>query len=337
MIPYLETLSRHWLPVCKTRDIGKKPVALRILGESIVAFRGENGSIGVLRDRCPHRNVPLSAGKVSGSCIQCPYHGWTFDAQGLCRSIPGMPEDVKTPEYRATAYETKERAGLVWIKIKPASENETAWELPPHMENASYDTRIWTVTARCSMMNALENFLDGTHTHFVHAGIVRSDTERKKVMAEISPGKDTVTITYRNEDSQNGIISRLFEPKRESSRATFSLPCTATLEYNDDKGPYFSVSAFMVPEDAERLKIFACISHRTGIIPGKLKHLLIHPFFRTVLQQDIKILEAQQASIKRFGGESFIITTQDLIRPYLHKLLVGAEITDGARETCLFL
>ena len=79
--------ENYWYPIVTTRDVKRKPRAVRLLGRDIVLFR-DGGKLFALEDRCPHRGVKLSAGKCeyagSGS-ISCPYHGWTSTApRGSC-------------------------------------------------------------------------------------------------------------------------------------------------------------------------------------------------------------------------------------------------------------
>lgn len=54
----------HWYPVLWTEQVGKKPVAVTVLGENIALVR-EGEEIHALHDRCPHRGVPLSLGGAS--------------------------------------------------------------------------------------------------------------------------------------------------------------------------------------------------------------------------------------------------------------------------------
>src|SRR5579872_4418770 len=69
----------YWYPVGFSRDIGKRPRGLTILGEKIVLLR-DRGRVYALNDRCPHRGIPLSAGhQVAPGTLSCPYHGWTYD------------------------------------------------------------------------------------------------------------------------------------------------------------------------------------------------------------------------------------------------------------------
>ena len=70
-------LAGYWYVVCRARELGDAPLRRKLLGIPIVLFRGRQGDVGVLLDRCPHRNVPLSLGRVldTGN-LECPYHGW---------------------------------------------------------------------------------------------------------------------------------------------------------------------------------------------------------------------------------------------------------------------
>ena len=56
---------RFWLPVMVSSELPSAdcpPVRLRVLCEDLVAFRDSDGRIGVLDERCPHRNAASSGG-----------------------------------------------------------------------------------------------------------------------------------------------------------------------------------------------------------------------------------------------------------------------------------
>src|SRR5947207_9158661 len=70
----------YWYPALLSRHLGKKPQAIKMLGEDLVFVRGEAGRPQALFDRCAHRGMLLSAGRcLSEGTITCPYHGWTYD------------------------------------------------------------------------------------------------------------------------------------------------------------------------------------------------------------------------------------------------------------------
>ncbi len=52
-----------------------------VKGEDIVVFRGRDGKIYAMEDRCPHRQGPLSDGIIGDGKVVCPLHGHKFDLE----------------------------------------------------------------------------------------------------------------------------------------------------------------------------------------------------------------------------------------------------------------
>ena len=109
-------LPNHWFILATSGELGEAPIARTLMGTPLVLFRDRNGAAGALLDRCPHRNVPLSGGRVAADGnVECPYHGWRFDRGGVCRAIPSY---TGTPEGKArscTAYPVIEQQGFVGV------------------------------------------------------------------------------------------------------------------------------------------------------------------------------------------------------------------------------
>jgi phenylpropionate dioxygenase-like ring-hydroxylating dioxygenase large terminal subunit len=58
------SLKDYWYIAAESHEIKNKPVAMTAMGEHMVLFRAEDGTIAALEDRCSHRNMALSTGKV---------------------------------------------------------------------------------------------------------------------------------------------------------------------------------------------------------------------------------------------------------------------------------
>jgi phenylpropionate dioxygenase-like ring-hydroxylating dioxygenase large terminal subunit len=94
-----------------------------MLGEPLLIGRTRAGVAYALRDICPHRAAPLSAGALiqdaqGAEAVQCPYHGWTFRAaDGVCSSIPSLVEGqgLDAERIRVRAYPVRESQGLVFV------------------------------------------------------------------------------------------------------------------------------------------------------------------------------------------------------------------------------
>src|SRR3954451_24763081 len=117
-MPTLAQSTRAWFPVARAADVGTTPVPVGAAGQSYVVVRlRPAGEVSAFPARCPHRLVPLAAGTVGDGRLQCPYHGWRFDAEGRCVDIPSLGPDG-TPPPRAdlpTPWAVEERGGWVWI------------------------------------------------------------------------------------------------------------------------------------------------------------------------------------------------------------------------------
>lgn len=107
-----------WIRAIPQGDLARRPLGL-VLGEwPIVLFRDERGAPRALLDRCPHRGVPLSLGKVRRGRLVCCYHGWEFDGAGACCHVPSSVEPT-IPRALATSFEVKEAGGYVWVRPRP--------------------------------------------------------------------------------------------------------------------------------------------------------------------------------------------------------------------------
>src|SRR5215218_4818076 len=108
-------LGRFWYVACQSADLSHQPLARNVLGVPLVLFRDGAGKAAALLDRCPHRNVPLSLGRVvAGGRLECAYHGWQFEDGGRCTHIPGLLAG-ESRERRAPAVAVRERDGFIWV------------------------------------------------------------------------------------------------------------------------------------------------------------------------------------------------------------------------------
>ena len=112
-------------------QIGKDPVARTVLGEALVIFRGADGEAAALIDRCAHRNLALSRGKVTAEGLRCAYHGWTWGSDGHCTGIPSSCEPESCRAIRIKAYPVKEQQGFVWVWMAAAEATVPDRDPPP--------------------------------------------------------------------------------------------------------------------------------------------------------------------------------------------------------------
>lgn len=113
-------LSRRWVAVMPARALKAGAMDGRIIADQpVVIWRDAAGTVCAVRDMCPHRGVPFSAGRlVEGAReLECPYHGWRFGADGRCKAIPSMVDgqEADIDRIRVRRYPLAERQGLIWM------------------------------------------------------------------------------------------------------------------------------------------------------------------------------------------------------------------------------
>lgn len=109
-----------------------------ILGEPVLLGRTRAGQAYAVRDVCPHRAAPLSAGRLvpeagGGEAIECPYHGWRFRTDGTCSAIPSLAggQDVDVARIRVRRYPVAESQGLVFVWMGSDPRGEAQPDQPP--------------------------------------------------------------------------------------------------------------------------------------------------------------------------------------------------------------
>ncbi len=162
-------LRNSWYVAAWDREISTVPLGRLFLNEPVVLYRKEDGGVVALEDRCCHRQLPLSMGKVEGDALRCGYHGLKFDASGKCIEIPGQTSIP--PQARVRSYVVHEKYNWVWIWMGDPPKADPAlipnWWWADHPEWAF--TRPDRVRLECNYQLIADNVLDVTHLAYVHA------------------------------------------------------------------------------------------------------------------------------------------------------------------------
>lgn len=159
----------RWYIVAFADEITRDPIERTIMGIPIVLFRREDGSPAAMYGLCPHRYYPLARGRVEGDNIVCPYHGFTFHADGKCVRIPSQKSGAA---FTQPTYAIEERGPLVWIWGGDRAAADA--DLIPPYEDFGLCQPGWAyaaptyyrLEARAQLL--IDNLLDLTHLPYVH-------------------------------------------------------------------------------------------------------------------------------------------------------------------------
>ena len=175
-------LKNCWYVAASSGEVSRKPLGRILLNEPVVLYRREDGVAVALEDRCCHRRAPLSRGEVVGDALQCGYHGFTFDQNGNCIKVPGMP--VPPRNARVKSYPVVERHQWLWIWMGEAAPEDSL--IPDFHQN---DHHQW-VAARgyiplaANYLLYVDNLLDLSHVGFVHRDVIGSDDADAELVFE---------------------------------------------------------------------------------------------------------------------------------------------------------
>jgi phenylpropionate dioxygenase-like ring-hydroxylating dioxygenase large terminal subunit len=318
-------LGRFWYVACQSNDLRDKPLSRSILGVPLVLFRDGAGRARALLDRCPHRNVPLSLGRVvQGGRLECAYHGWQFDGGGQCVHVPGLLSALDR-ERRAPAAAAREQDGFVWVYPELDSEPESAPFALPLVEADS--ARVVREVETDSTLHAtIENALDVPHTAFLHRGLFRGGAQNE-ISATVRRFADRVEVQYDGEPRPSGIAGRLLSPGGGTVEHwdRFILPSIAQVEYRLGRDVHFLVTSLCTPESDFRTRMWAVVQFHTRF-PARAVARLLEPFALRIFGQDARILRAQAENIRRFAGEQYQSTDLDFLGPHIWRLLKQAEL-----------
>lgn len=149
-------------------ELKDKPLGRTLLGRPVVLFRGADGTVAALEDRCCHRALPLSNGTLEQQGLRCGYHGLLFDAAGQCLEVPGQ---AKIPgKAKVAAYHVQERDQIVWIWFGSAAQPAPDCEPPAYEVHSSgeyvFDGGVYHYDAPYQLIH--DNLLDLSHLGYVH-------------------------------------------------------------------------------------------------------------------------------------------------------------------------
>jgi vanillate O-demethylase monooxygenase subunit len=119
------SVAAGWVAVAPAAALdGADRLVVRVGDDPWVLVRLD-GEWTALRDRCPHRRVPLSAGTVvdtaDGQRLECGYHGWAFDGTGRCTAVPALGSGRVPAGMRVAAAAVEVRDGLVHLLPSPSA------------------------------------------------------------------------------------------------------------------------------------------------------------------------------------------------------------------------
>jgi phenylpropionate dioxygenase-like ring-hydroxylating dioxygenase large terminal subunit len=318
-----------------------KPGAMRremLLGEPVLLGRMRDGEAFAMRDICPHRGVPLSAGKIlAENSVECPYHGWRFRRDGVCSAIPSLVDgqDFAPEKIRVRHYPVREQDGLIWVYV--AAKNEAPAIEPPKVPAPNAIPR-WheAQTFPCDIDHAVIGLMDPAHGPYVHNHWWWNRTPRVKEKHYAPLPMGFVMTPHKPSKAAYSLLGDV------TTEITFELPSTRfEIIKGTLLGRAFTIVGLTVctPRDEEHTDVIQVFYWPNWLF-------FIRPFFMalgpTFIGDDRKIVELQREGLK-FNPNLMLIQDSDQPAIWYHRVKKawaesqesGGEFVNPMRERTL--
>jgi phenylpropionate dioxygenase-like ring-hydroxylating dioxygenase large terminal subunit len=297
---HLGILKNLWYVAGMTSDVPKAGMhSVIIMNERVVFFRDEAGNVHGLRDICPHRGIPLSYGRVVKNQIECPYHGWKFSGDGVCREIPSLcsGQDLDCTKIKVRTYPVLERQGLIWIFIGDKGTDASIAPEPPVLQALPMNVKpriVKVETFQCHIDHAVIGLMDPAHGPYIHKSWLwrseRSMIEKRKNFGPVSHGFQM----RQHKPSSNSKAYKILGGEI-TTEITFTLPSVRIEHIRVGKRSMYAFTG-LTPINDKETRIHQVMYWD---IPWLT---LIQPFLSWFtgffLQQDIDAVDLQQDGLK---------------------------------------
>jgi phenylpropionate dioxygenase-like ring-hydroxylating dioxygenase large terminal subunit len=301
-------VKNAWYVAAWASEIGRELFKRRILGEPVVLYRKSDGTPAALIDRCAHKLVPLSMGKLVGDHVQCGYHGLQYDCSGKCVHVPG--QDRIPPTAQVRSFPVAERNNAIWIWM-----GDPALADPAQIHAIrKADDPNWTVIDggyqhhQADYLNIAENLLDPAHTTYAHVSTI-GNPAASEVPVKVEQDQGHV-VAYRWTDNappppidkKNGKFEGMTD---RCQYYHYFAPCVSRVdvvtmaagqehtEQNMDKGLRAFSYKFLTPETATTTHFFWMHVRNFGIGDSALEANLVKGMNQT-FDEDNAIVGALQ-------------------------------------------
>lgn len=310
-----------WYFAAIKSDIPKSGL-LRVIiaGEPICLGRREDGTYFAMRDICPHRAAPFSAGCIKGGTVECPYHGWRFSADdGVCQEIPALTAEstVEPERIRVRTFPTSQTGHILWVWFSADKRFQGEPPIaPPTFPLVNTKPVIDDgVRLNCHVDHAVIGLMDPAHGPFVHKQWWwRSEASMHEKAKAFEPRERGFAMAAHS-PSSNSAAYKLLGGK-PVTEITFQLPGIRTEHITVGDKTVLSFTA-VTPEDADHTRIRQLFFTDHGLF--KALSPILARGAKAFLRQDADMVDLQAQGL-RFDPNLMLIEDADTQAKWYHQL-----------------
>jgi phenylpropionate dioxygenase-like ring-hydroxylating dioxygenase large terminal subunit len=323
-----EFLRDLWYFAATSRELREGQMFRReVLGEPVLMGRDKEGKAFAMRDICPHRAVPLSAGRIVESngeqTVECPYHGFRFGTgDGVCKLIPSLVEGqpYEASRIRVRHFPTHEANGIVllYIAADPRCSQAPPPPSPFGLDNFTEPKFVVERIFAASMDNAVVGLMDPAHVPYVHnQWWWRPPSTGKKLKQKLFEPRERGWAIARHAPSGNSLAYRMLFGGEVTTEIAFMLPGFRWEVVQNAHARLFTLTC-LTPENETSTRITQVSYWSNAFLLDVMKPILI-PAAREFLDQDGRMVDLQNEGLK-YTPSMLMIDDIDVQAKWYHRL-----------------
>lgn len=247
--------GNYWYAAELSKSLGRGEVKEVVFWRtSIAVYRGQDGTVRAMENRCAHRQLRLSEGAVEGNLLVCNYHGWKYDGGGKCKEISHEQPRAgrKLPDICVRSFPVRERYGFIWIfPGNPELAETTPMPVLPQLEQAKpWPVAPIDVTIKSHFSMIVENVCDFNHA-YLHK---RFKPFVRPKMKRFGREDDTISVDYDTAFGEGG-LAKVAAEKGGKSLDGIGIAYDYPYQRSDISGKYLHW-LFMLPIDEQTTRCF---------------------------------------------------------------------------------
>ena len=307
-------LTDSWYLGATSRDLRRGQQFRRIiLGQPVMLGRTEQGTPFALRDICPHRLVPLSAGRQVATdgipTVECPYHGWRFGTDGVCKLMPSLTghEGYDAARVSVRRYPVAEKNGMVFVYVSHTPRDTVERSVPPPDFGDLPEKPKFAVsrTVGVHVDDAIISLMDPDLEQFHHAR-TRHQTRLAGQKAEQEPLQTSDrgwTITRHQATPINVWADRLVLGRDVTVRTEFELPGYRLDVVNTARARLLTLTC-VTPVSPGKTRLTVLTWWTGAPLLSLAKPLRYHAARMFIDRADAMMVERQDAARATEGGDA---------------------------------
>jgi phenylpropionate dioxygenase-like ring-hydroxylating dioxygenase large terminal subunit len=253
--PMGRAMRAQWMPAMHEADLpapGGDPVRIELLGEHFIAWRDEEGRVGLFDEACLHRNASMALARAEGDGLRCIYHGWKFAVDGRVLETPNVADAQFKQRIKGRTHPVRVAGGLVWTYLGAAAQEP---EFPdwPYMALPARHRINARAVVNCNYVQVIEGLVDSSHLTVLHAsGLAQTNGSELDFAKKTSHMQFDASPRIEADETDFGFHYVAMRPTpagRMARVASFIAPCFVA---NPNGDLWFAV----VPMNDERCSFF---------------------------------------------------------------------------------